>query len=107
MYIFTMIITTSGSPSLAGNGLVTTKPWHMTLGAQVEPGGVRFRVWAPKRERVDVVINDLGKSFPLEKDDAGYFSCLMPTARAGMTYRYRLDNGAIYPDPCSRFQPSG
>ncbi len=32
--------------------------WHMTLGAQVEPGGVRFRVWAPKRARVDVVLED-------------------------------------------------
>ena len=79
----------------------------MTLGAQVESGGVRFRVWAPKRTRVDVVLDDLGQSFPLEKDEAGYFSGLMPAARAGMTYRYRLDNGEAYPDPCSRFQPSG
>ncbi|ALA59084.1 Malto-oligosyltrehalose trehalohydrolase [Nitrospira moscoviensis] len=79
----------------------------MTLGAQVEPGGVRFRVWAPKRVRVDVVLEEDGRSFPLTKDDRGYFSGHVPIAAAGMSYRYRLDNGEAYPDPCSRFQPQG
>jgi maltooligosyltrehalose trehalohydrolase len=79
----------------------------MTLGAQVEPAGVRFRVWAPKRARVDVVLEDEGRSFPLLKDEAGYFSGLVPIATAGMLYRYRLDNGEAYPDPCSRYQPQG
>ena len=81
--------------------------WRMSLGAQIEPDGVRFRVWAPKRARVDVVLEDDGRSFPLLKDDAGYFSGLVPIATAGMRYRYRLDNGEAYPDPCSRFQPEG
>ena len=79
----------------------------MTLGAQVEPGGVRFRVWAPKRARVDVVLEEDGRSFPLTKDSEGYFSALVPIASAGMSYWYRVDNGETYPDPCSRFQPSG
>lgn len=79
----------------------------MTLGAQVEAGGVRFRVWAPKRARVDVVLEEAGRSFPLMKDEAGYFSGLVPIATAGMLYRYRLDNGDAYPDPCSRYQPQG
>jgi maltooligosyltrehalose trehalohydrolase len=81
--------------------------WHMTLGAQVEAGGVRFRVWAPKRARVDVVLEEGGRSFPLMKDEAGYFSGLVPIATSGMLYRYRLDNGEAYPDPCSRYQPQG
>ena len=79
----------------------------MSLGAQVESVGVRFRVWAPKRARVDVVLEDDGRSFPLLKDEAGYFSGLVPIASAGMRYRYRLDNGEAYPDPCSRYQPEG
>ena len=79
----------------------------MTLGAQVEPGGVHFRVWAPKRERVDVVLEEDGRSFPLTKDKTGYFSGYVPIAKAGMSYRYRLDNGDAYPDPCSRYQPQG
>ena len=41
------------------------------------------------------------------KDEAGYFSGLVPIATGGMLYRYRLDNGDAYPDPCSRYQPQG
>ena len=36
-----------------------------------------------------------------------YWVGVVPEATAGMTYRYRLDGGALYPDPCSRFQPEG
>jgi maltooligosyltrehalose trehalohydrolase len=79
----------------------------MMLGAQAEPGGVRFCVWAPKRARVDVVLEEAGRSFPLTKDEDGYFSGHVPIASAGMLYRYRLDNGEAYPDPCSRYQPQG
>ena len=64
--------------------------WHMTLGAQVEPGGVRFRVWAPKRERVDVALEEDCRSFPLTKDKTGYFSGYVPIAKAGMSYRYPI-----------------
>ena len=39
-----------------GEHTVPSSTWHMTLGAQVESEGVRFRVWAPKRARVDVVL---------------------------------------------------
>lgn len=90
-----------------GEHTVPSSTWHMTLGAQVESEGVRFRVWAPKRARVDVVLEKEGRSFPLLKDEAGYFSGLVPIATAGMRYRYRLDNGDAYPDPCSRYQPEG
>jgi len=90
------------------DGRTTEKPrWQMALGAQIEPAGVRFRVWAPKRARVDVVLEEDGRSFPLTKDSEGYFSALVPIASAGMSYWYRVDNGESYPDPCSRFQPNG
>jgi len=101
-----MTITTSSINVIGGHATSPTT-WQMTLGAQVEPVGVRFRVWAPKRARVDVVLEDDGRSFPLLKDEAGYFSGLVPIATAGMRYRYRLDNGEAYPDPCSRYQPEG
>lgn len=79
----------------------------MSLGAQATTGGVRFRVWAPKRARVDVVVEDRGVSFPLEKDEQGYFTGFMPNVGPGMAYRYRLDNDQAVPDPCSRYQPEG
>jgi maltooligosyltrehalose trehalohydrolase len=101
-----MTLTTSSVNALRERS-ASPHAWRMTLGAQVESVGVRFRVWAPKRARVDVVLEDDGRSFPLLKDEAGYFSGLVPIAAAGMRYRYRLDNGEAYPDPCSRYQPEG
>ncbi len=91
----------------SGEQIEPGRSWRMTLGAQVMPEGVQFRVWAPKRARVDVVVDDRALSFPLEKDDQGYFSGFMPNVGAGMTYRYRLDNDQAFPDPCSRFQAQG
>ena len=68
--------------------------------------GVHFRVWAPIRETVDVVI---GASRPvrLEAEGSGYFSGFISGARAGSRYRYALDGGEAFPDPASRFQPEG
>jgi len=102
-----MAIPTPASHDLLDDRISCRPTWRMSLGAQVESGGVRFRVWAPKRVRVDVVLEEDGRSFPLTKDEAGYFSALVPIAEAGMSYRYRLDNGEAYPDPCSRYQPQG
>lgn len=77
-----------------------------TVGAEVTPSGVHFRVWAPAHERVSVVIDDL--DHPLEREPRGWFSGLIEDAGAGTLYRFRLgDDEATYPDPASRFQPSG
>ncbi len=77
------------------------------MGAEVQPqGGVHFRVWAPSRQSVDVVIEE--RTFPLEPEGGGYFSGLAPDAAAGTLYKYRLDvGGGWFPDPASRFQPHG
>ena len=55
--------------------------------AQVERGGVRFCVWAPKRNRVDVVLEE-GRSFPLTKDEEGYFSAHVPIAAPAILAAY-------------------
>ena len=68
--------------------------------------GVHFRVWAPIRKTVEVVI-DGGPPVRLEGEDSAYFSGVVPGARAGLRYRYRLDGGKAFPDPASRFQPEG
>ncbi|MBI4503639.1 MAG: malto-oligosyltrehalose trehalohydrolase [Gemmatimonadetes bacterium] len=80
----------------------------MDLGAHVEPGGVRFRLWAPKRRRVEVVLeSDGSRVVALEPDGDGYFSGLIEGVRPGDLYRYKLDGGDAFPDPYSRFQPDG
>jgi maltooligosyltrehalose trehalohydrolase len=78
----------------------------LPVGAEVQSGaGVHFRVWAPRRRRVEVVIDGQGHALAAEPE--GYFSGGVPAARAGTLYRYRLDGGEAYPDPASRSQPEG
>jgi maltooligosyltrehalose trehalohydrolase len=81
----------------------------MTVGANVEGGGVRFRIWAPTSERVEVVIYGpaVERVVPLEAEAGGYFSGWVAGAGAGAMYRYRLDGEGSYPDPASRHQPEG
>jgi maltooligosyltrehalose trehalohydrolase len=71
------------------------------LGAIPRDGGlVDFSVWAPGARSVSV----LGQE--LEPGENGIFSGTVE-ANPGDDYRYRLDEGADWPDPCSRFQPDG
>jgi maltooligosyltrehalose trehalohydrolase len=85
----------------------------LPVGADVQPGGgVHFRVWAPRRERVEVVIdpdaNGQGKVVVLAAEPDGYFGGGDADAGAGTRYAYRLDGSArLYADPASRFQPYG
>ena len=84
---------------------------RLPVGAEALPGGgVHFRVWAPRRRRVEVVCEGegAGAPFALEEEDGGYFSGLAEGLREGSLYRFRLDGeGQLYPDPASRFQPGG
>ena len=81
----------------------------LPVGAELltDVGGVHFRVWAPKRRRVEVVFEGGPDSVRLDNEDNGYFSGLAAEARAGSRYKLRLDGGDAFPDPVSRFQPDG
>ena len=64
--------------------------WHRRLpvGAELAPdGGVHFRVWAPRRRRVEVVLEDEpGRERApalLDAEPGGYFSGSVPEAGAG------------------------
>src|SRR5919202_2316072 len=83
---------------------------RLPVGAEALPlGGVHFRVWAPRRARVEVVFEgDAASAFALGREEGGYFSALVERARAGALYRFRLDGeDYLYPAPASRFQPEG
>jgi maltooligosyltrehalose trehalohydrolase len=86
---------------------------RLPMGAEPILDGVDFRVWAPRRRRVAVVVEDeaggeaVGE-FNLSKESHGYFSGRVPSIGSGAFYRYRLaGDDALYPDPASRFQPAG
>jgi maltooligosyltrehalose trehalohydrolase len=84
--------------------------WSPSLGAWPDGEATRFRVWAPKARRIDVVVERPGRApviAPLEREPEAYFSGLVPGVRAGDRYRYAIDGRGPFPDPASRFQPEG
>lgn len=84
----------------------------MPAGAECRPdGGTDFRVWAPERKKVRVVLEG-GPGSPdligLEPAAYGYHEGFAPKAGAGTLYRFELDDDPLrYPDPASRYQPEG
>jgi maltooligosyltrehalose trehalohydrolase len=82
---------------------------HLPVGAEVGRGGVHFRVWAPRRRKLEIVLEDNpgnGRPVALEPEENGYFSITIDDAGPGTRYRYRLGSKR-YADPASRFQPEG
>src|SRR6185437_8118007 len=82
---------------------------RLPIGAERQPsGGVHFRVWAPRRRKVEVMLGEGdGVPYKLDREGNGYFSAVILNAAPDMLYRYRLDGKNSYPDPVSRFQPDG
>jgi maltooligosyltrehalose trehalohydrolase len=64
--------------------------------------GVRFRLWAPAAQRVDVLLE---KPHPLKRDANGWFTADVPGVAAGAHYKFRIDDEIDVPDPASDFQP--
>jgi len=84
------------------------------LGARFTGGETTFTVWAPERERVDLVFEryeaDGGRDIrPLTRQEHGYWCGRFDDLPPGSLYRYRLDGDAslIFPDPASQYQPLG
>jgi maltooligosyltrehalose trehalohydrolase len=87
---------------------------RLPIGAELVPalpdgaGGVHFRVWAPGRDRVAVVINGESTLLVAESMTGGYFSGVVTSAIAGTRYQFQLDDDPLLlPDPASRWQPDG
>ena len=101
--------------------LATKVRRRLPVGAEVaRGGGAHFRVWAPRRRKVEVVVEsgdgiegpgrgaDVA-AVELQPEGGGYFSAHAAGAGDGSLYRFRLDgdDSYLYPDPASRFQPRG
>jgi maltooligosyltrehalose trehalohydrolase len=76
------------------------------LGATVREDGIVFRVWAPARRTVDVVV-DGRRPLAMTRQSDGTFEVTVPGLAAGARYQYRLDGERHRPDPASRYQPDG
>lgn len=82
---------------------------RLPTGAEPTEAGVSFRVWAPKRQRVEIVLDgNTSAAVEVSAEADGYFSGIVSKARAGTRYQFRLDGGdLLLPDPVSRYQPEG
>lgn len=73
-------------------------------------GSTSFRVWAPRHWGIEAEVEtpDGGRRVVgLQRDGAGCYGGVAQDTPPGSRYRYRLPDGAAYPDPCSRRQPEG
>ncbi len=71
----------------------------------LDDGRTRFRLWAPDRRQVQLLLDD-ADPIPMRALDNGWFECIAP-APAGTRYRYRVDDELAVPDPASRLQHGG
>ncbi len=64
----------------------------------------RFEVWAPRAQRVDLVLAD--RRIEMAPEGGGWFA-IEADAQPGDDYRFALDGGDPLPDPRSPWQPEG
>src|SRR5687768_3495575 len=90
---------------------VTSASRVTAIGAWRDGTTTRFRVWAPDRSSVDLVLerDNRREVRALERDARGYWSGAFADVLPGARYRYRLDGDdtLVFPDPASRYQPDG
>lgn len=82
--------------------------WQPSLGAVCRAATTDFRVWAPIRSYVELLLDRHGEqqAIPMEREGE-YWIARVEDCPPGTRYRYRLDHGEAFPDPCSRSQPEG
>jgi malto-oligosyltrehalose trehalohydrolase len=72
------------------------------FGARLTPDGASFRLWAPAAKRADLLLE---KSRPMRRGEDGWFSADISGVKAGVRYKFRIDDEIDVPDPASAFQP--
>ncbi|MCP3098270.1 malto-oligosyltrehalose trehalohydrolase [Myxococcus sp. K15C18031901] len=98
--------------STVGEAGVAREEQVPALGAWVEAGPrVRWRVWAPGHQRVEVVLHDAegapGQVLAMTPEPGGCFGAVLEGRGAGVRYKLRVDGEGPFPDPWSRSQPQG
>ncbi len=81
-----------------------------TQGAELVPGGVRYRTWCKHREASVRIVDRAGqvlRELALQAEGECYFSVLDAQGVAGDFYQYSFGGSQGWPDPTSRWQPEG
>ncbi|MBV8743942.1 MAG: malto-oligosyltrehalose trehalohydrolase [Xanthobacteraceae bacterium] len=72
------------------------------FGPELTSAGVQFRLWAPAAKHVELVLE---RPVRMEPQEDGWHTLMVPEARTGTRYRFRIDSELDVPDPASAFQP--
>jgi maltooligosyltrehalose trehalohydrolase len=75
------------------------------MGANVVPGGVEFRVWAPRATTIDVELGNI--YIAMTRGEDAVWAASVQDVNPGTHYRFRIDGEGAFPDPYSRSQPEG
>jgi maltooligosyltrehalose trehalohydrolase len=81
---------------------------RMPFGAEcLGDGSVRFRLWAPAANKVEVTIDSSkgATRLPMQRLGEGWFELISDDAKPGSHYGFWIDGDREVPDPASRFQP--
>jgi malto-oligosyltrehalose trehalohydrolase len=72
------------------------------FGTRLTADGASFRLWAPAAKRVDLLLE---KPHAMRRGKDGWFAADISGVRAGVRYKFRIDDEIDVPDPASAFQP--
>jgi maltooligosyltrehalose trehalohydrolase len=101
----------AGGAEISLHMAIDSDPASATPGALPIDSGVRYRVWAPAHESIEVRVYTEGgavaRTVPLLPAGDGCFEGIDAAGRAGDWYKFRLPNGGEFPDPASRAQAAG
>ena len=73
-----------------------------TFGPSPDATGTTFRLWAPSRNDVQLILDQHG-SLPMQRRDDGLWELRVEDVKPGARYRFAAD-GHEFPDPASRQQ---
>lgn len=88
----------------------TRATWRPRIGACRAESGFRFEVWAPTRQRVELLLHPSGQGsrrVPLAATGDGALAVTLTDVKPGDRYTYLLEGEGPFPDPASRYQPEG
>ncbi len=78
----------------------------MPFGAEEVEGGTRFALWAPKPQRVSLVLGrDRVRRLAMQRDAEGWHRLVVSDAPPGTAYAFDIGDGNPVPDPASRSNP--
>jgi len=89
---------------------VVAAPLLRSQGAEVNDAGVCYRTWCKHDRVAAVILDDKGKplrTIPLSPKGSDYHSGIDKAGAPGDLYKYRFNDGDLWPDPASRYQPFG